>query len=574
MLRFLRIRDFALIRNLEIEFCEGLTVLTGETGSGKSIIVDAFGLLVGGRASQDMVRTNSETAVLEGVFTAENPAVNELMAAAGIEAEEESLLIRREISAGGRGRVFINNSLATLSLLKAIGNSLADIHGQQEHQALLDLSSHLKWLDRFGGNESVVFKLREKHREMRGISDRLDALAMDEQERQRLLDILRFQVEEIRRAEIRPGEKEELENERSILLNRERVFALANEAYVLLHESEHSIHGQLDRLTHIVRQLAEFDSTWAGHMDSLRDSLYRLEDLTYVARDYTGSIDFSPERLDQIERRLADLDRLKGKYGNSMEEVLSFADQCEARLSELISSSDVSARLRDELNAASKCYLALAEELSLKRRQDAARLEREIRREFQALALGKMDMSVHFHPRDAAAPGVPGRMPPHCGPEGVDQVEFLLAANPGEDLRPLAKIASGGELSRIMLSIKALCGGGETGKTMVFDEIDAGIGGGVAEVVGRRLRGISVHNQVLCVTHLPQIATHALCQFKVRKEVVRARTETFIERLDDVGRIQELARMMGGEVITDTTRRHAREMLENAGKGVKRESKN
>ena len=573
MLRFLRIRDFALIRNLEIEFDEGLTVLTGETGSGKSIIVDAFGLLAGGRASQDMVRTNSEAAVLEGVFTIENPAVNELLAAAGIDADEESLLIRREISAGGRGRVFINNSLATLSLLKSIGNSVADIHGQQEHQALLDLSSHLKWLDRFGGNETVVRKLRERYGEMRRISDRLDALAMDEQERQRLLDILRFQVEEIRRAEIRPGEKEELENERSVLVNRERVFALANEAYVLLHESEHSIHGQLDRLTHIVRQLAEFDSTWASHMESLRDSLYRLEDLTYVARDYTGNIDFSPERLDQVERRLADLDRLKGKYGNSMEEVLNFADQCETRLAELVSSNDTSTRLGEELNAALRDYLELAEALSSKRRKDAAQLEREIRNEFHALAMEKMDLSVHFRLRDKSAPGVPGRIPPHCGPEGVDQVEFLLAPNPGEEMKPLAKIASGGELSRIMLSIKALCGGGETGKTLVFDEIDAGIGGRVAEVVGRRLRGISVHNQVLCVTHLPQIATHALCHFNVRKEVVRARTETFIEQLDDAGRVQELARMMGGEVITDTTRRHAREMLDHAGKGAKRESK-
>jgi DNA repair protein RecN (Recombination protein N) len=556
-----------------MEFDEGLTVLTGETGSGKSIIVDAFGLLVGGRASQDMVRTNSEAAVLEGVFTVENPAVSELLAAAGIDADEESILIRREISAGGRGRVFINNSLATLSLLKSIGNSVADIHGQQEHQALLDLSSHLKWLDRFGGNETVVRKLRERYGEMRRISDRLDALAMDEQERQRLLDILRFQVEEIRRADIRPGEKEELENERSVLVNREKVFALANEAYVLLHESEHSIHGQLDRLTHIVRQLAEFDSTWASHMESLRDSLYRIEDLTYVARDYTGNIDFSPERLDQVERRLADLDRLKGKYGNSMEEVLNFADQCETRLAELVSSNDTSTRLGEELNAALKDYLELAEALSSKRRKDAAQLEREIRNEFHALAMEKMDLSVHFRLRDKSAPGVPGRIPPHCGPEGVDQVEFLLAPNPGEEMKPLAKIASGGELSRIMLSIKALCGGGETGKTLVFDEIDAGIGGRVAEVVGRRLRGISVHNQVLCVTHLPQIATHALCHFNVHKEVVRGRTETFIEQLDDAGRVQELARMMGGEVITDTTRRHAREMLDHAGKGAKRESK-
>ncbi len=357
MLRFLRIRDFALIRNLEMEFEDGLTVLTGETGSGKSIIVDAFGLLVGARSSQDMVRTNCEAAILEGMFSVDKSFVHEQLAAAGINADDDSILIRREISTSGRGRVFINNSLATLSLLKSIGGLLADIHGQQDHQALLDLSSHLIWLDRFGGNEAAVNKLRGLHAQMRATSQRLDALAMDEQERQRLLDILRFQVDEIHRANIRPGEKEELENEKSVLTNREKVFALSNEAYALLHESEHAITGQLDRLTHILRQLAEFDSTWSSHLDAVRESVYQLEDLTYVARDYTESIDFSPDRLDQVERRLSDLDRLTGKYGRSMEEVLAFADQCEQRLEELVSSTDISERLSQELEAHLKGYL-------------------------------------------------------------------------------------------------------------------------------------------------------------------------------------------------------------------------
>jgi DNA repair protein RecN (Recombination protein N) len=569
MLRFLRIRDFALIRNLEIEFGNGLTVLTGETGSGKSIIVDAFGLLVGARSSPEMVRSNCETAVIEGVFSIENKSAIDLLAVAGIESEEDSLLVRREISSAGRGRVFINNGLATLSLLKAVGAILADIHGQQEHQALLDLSTHLKWLDRFGGNEAAARELRARFTKLREIAQRLDALAMDEQERQRLLDILRFQVDDIRRANIRPGEKQELENERSILANHEKVFSLASEAYGLLYESEQALTGQTDRLIRLVQQLAEYDTRWTAHLEGLRESLYRMEDLAIVARDYTGTLDFSPERLDQIEKRLFDLDRLLAKYGKSMEEVLSFAEQCERRLEELDSSNDTSIRLAAELDAVLRTFLELAEDLSSKRRKDGARLEREIHKEFQALAMEKMDLSVSFLARAGAGAASAGRIPAYCGPDGVDQIEFLLAPNPGEPMRPLSKIASGGELSRIMLSIKALCGGGETGKTLVFDEIDAGIGGRVAEVVGRRLREVSVQNQVLCVTHLPQIAAYGSDHFSVRKESLKNRTETLVEHLDHAARVTELARMLGGEVITDTTRRHAQEILEHAAKAGK-----
>ncbi len=562
MLRYLRIRDFALIRNLEVEFGQGLTVLSGETGSGKSIIVDAVGILMGARASSEMVRSNCEAAVLEAAFSIENAPVSEKLRAAGIDTDEGSVLIRREISAGGRGRVFINNNLATQNLLRTIGSALADIHGQQEHQELLDLSTHLKWLDRFGNNESSTHELRVLFKKMRETANKLDALAMDEQERQRLLDILRFQVNEIRRADVRPGEKQELENERSVLANREKLFALANEAYALLYESEESVTAQVGRLQRILHQLSEFDSSWSGQLEALRESAYRLEDLAYVARDYTSSVDFSPDRLEQVERRLADLDRLCAKYGKTAEDVIAFAEQCEHRLAELESSSDTSASLASELEFDLKKYLELGEILSAKRHKDAARLEREIRREFQSLAMERMDLSVRFRPKEEAPKASSGRVPTYCGPDGVDQVEFLLAPNPGEEMRPLARIASGGELSRIMLAIKALCGGGETGKTLIFDEIDAGIGGRVAEVVGKRLRAVARHSQVFCVTHLPQIAAHAHDQFRVHKQSNGGRTETFITKLDPAARVQELARMMGGEVITDATRRHAREMLE------------
>ncbi len=571
MLRFLRIRDFALIRALEMEFAEGLTVLTGETGSGKSILVDALGLLVGARSDPGMVRSGCESAILEGMFAVEDSSLAERLAAAGIDLDEEMLLlIRREISAAGRGRVFLNNSLAPLSLLKSIGSGLADIHGQQDNQALADSSGQLAWLDRYGVNESACRAVNEHYAAMREMARRLQALAMDEQERQRLLDILHFQANEIRRAEIRPGEKEELERERSILMNREKVFSLANEAYSLLYESEHSIVSQAERLVRVLQQLAEFDPGWAAHLEALRDSLFRLEDLCFAARNYTENLDFSPDRLNQVEHRLSEFARLASKYGSSMEEVIAFGKQCETRLLELDSSNEMSMRLTQEAAAAFKQYLDLAENLTSKRRRDAAKLEREIRREFRALAMEKMELSVRFRASDRSVPTAPGHIPGWCGPEGLDQVEFLLAPNVGEEMRPLARIASGGELSRIMLAVKTLCKGSETGKSLVFDEIDAGIGGRVADAVGMRLQEVSAHNQVFCVTHLPQIAAYAKEHFSVTKAVVGGRTETMVERLDPAARVQELARMMGGKVVTETTKRHAQELIAYAGKGKNR----
>jgi DNA repair protein RecN (Recombination protein N) len=569
MLRFLRIRDFALIRELEMEFSEGLTVLTGETGSGKSILVDALGFLAGARSDPGMVRTDCPAAILEGVFTVEENAVAERLAESGIDSDDGTLLVRREISAAGRGRVFLNNSLVSLSLLKSIGGALADIHGQQENQALADSSSQLEWLDRYGGNDASSRTVHELYGAMREIARRLQALAMDEQERQRLLDILRFQADEIRRADIRPGEKEELEKERSLLANREKVCSLVSDAYSLLYENENSIVGQTERLVRILQHLVEFDSGWSAHLEALRESLFRLEEVCYVARDYAGNLDFSPDRLNQVEQRLAEFARLCSKYGSSTEAVVEFGKQCEARLAELDSSKETSIQLTQEMDAAWQRYLQAAEALSGKRRRDAGRLERDIKREFRALAMERMELHVDFRARERSARLHPGQVPAWCGSDGLEHVEFLLAPNVGEEMRPLARIASGGELSRIMLAIKTLCKGNEKGKSLVFDEIDAGIGGRVADAVGRRLREVSAHNQVFCVTHLPQIAAYATDHFSVLKAVVGGRTETRVERLDSAARVQELARMMGGKVVTETTQRHAQELIAYAGRGKK-----
>jgi DNA repair protein RecN (Recombination protein N) len=570
MLRLMRIRNLALIKELEIEFDRGLNLLTGETGSGKSILVDALGLLLGARSSQEMIRFDCETAVLEGMFEiGACQSVLRLLAESGFESDDDTLLIRREIASAGRARVFINSHLAALSLLKAIGERLADIHGQQEQRSLLDLSTHLEWLDYFGGNAALVKEVREHFKRLRDTAKQLDVMETNEQERLRRIDVLQFQIGEIQRVNPQPDEKEELEKEQNILSNREKILSLATEIYAQLYESESSVLRITARLEKQLEELSSFDDAWTQHREALRESRYRLEDVAYAARDYAAGSDFSPERLEQVNQRLYALEKLIKKYGSSCRVIIDYMNQCARELNEMLSYADSAARLSERLALESEAYRECAERLSEKRREDARRLEKEIQKEFGALAMEQMEMRVHFHAHDEGA--TKGRIPGSYGLNGIDHVEFLIAPNKGEEIGPLAKIASGGELSRLMLAIKSLCGNEEADRTLVFDEVDTGIGGRVAEAVGRRLRDISGENQVLCVTHLPQIAAFARRHFSVSKEVVDGRTETIAKSLNESERVQELSRMLGGETITPATRRYAAEMLELSAKSRKEE---
>jgi DNA repair protein RecN (Recombination protein N) len=385
-------------------------------------------------------------------------------------------------------------------------------------------------------------------------------LEINEQERLRRIDMLQYQVDEIRQIDPKPDEKEDLEKESCILANREKILSLATEAYGLLNEDESSILIQINRLERVLEALERFDKSWTTHRESLQECRYRLEDLSYAARDYADGSDFSPERLEQVHQRLYALEKLGKKYGDSNRNVLEFLDECAKELERIRSLAESSERLPRQLRHESAAYLELAEKLSQKRRRDAEHLEKEIESEFRALAMERMQLQVHFKPieRNSEEELLPG----FYGLNGIDPVEFLIAPNKGEDMKPLTKIASGGELSRLMLSIRSLCRNNETDRTFVFDEVDTGIGGRVAESVGRRLRGISESNQVLCVTHLPQIAAFARSHFIVRKEVIGERTETIVKHLTESERVQELSRMLGGENITQTVRNHAKEMLE------------
>jgi len=569
MLRLLRIRNFALIRELEIEFGAGLNLLTGETGSGKSILVDALGLLLGSRSSLDYVRSGCASAVVEGEFDLRcRPRPLSLLREAGFDTPgDESVLIRREISATGRNRIHVNNGLATLGFLKTMGGALADICGQQEQRSLLDLGTHLAWLDDFGGNVEARRQAGVLYRALRDAARALDGVEAGEEERVRRIDILRFQIGEIRRIDPRPGEREELQNERDLLSNRERILERAARIYSLLYEGESPILAGWAHLERLLDELGGLDPAWAAHRAPLEGIRYRLEDLAYAARDYGTRSDFSAERLEAVHRRLQALEALAKKYGASCEQIVDSAHRYEEELESLESASGSAGRLRRELDAALGAYGAHAQALSDKRRRDAARLEQKIRAEFAALAMERMTLQVRFHP--AAAGEERGRIPAGYGPRGMDRVEFWIAPNEGEEMRPLAKIASGGELSRIMLAVQSLCGGGRPGRTLVFDEVDAGIGGRVAEAVGRRLRALAGANQVLCVTHLPHIAAFAHRHYRVCKETVAGRTETAVLPLDERTRVEELSRMLGGETITEKTRHYALEMLERSRPGKK-----
>ena len=563
MLRLLRIRNLALIRELEIEFSRGLNILTGETGSGKSIVVDALGLVLGARASQELIRADCDSAVVEGLFEVGGCRAAALLADAGFEAEDGALLIRREIAVNGRGRIFVNNNLSTQSFLKSLGEKLADIHGQQDQQALLDLPTHLRRLDEFGNNGELCAEARARFRALRETARLLEEIENNEQERLRRIDMLRFQINEIEKVKPLPGEKEELEKERDVLANSERIVGLTTEVYALLYESEASVLGNLGNLGKICKDLCRFDPDWNVRLDVIEDCRCQLEDIAYAVRDYADG-DFSAERFEAVHERLDLLGKLIRKYGTSCEEVVNYGKKCMEELDTLLEASDSADRLTERFDGELKVYEECALRLSEKRRKDALRFESAIGGEFAALAMERMEMHVKFHQINRG-PGIEEskeRIPAGYGPNGMDKVEFLIAPNKGEDMRPLAKIASGGELSRLMLAIKSLCGrdSEDEDRTLVFDEVDSGVGGRVAEAVGKRLKAIAKNGQVLCVTHLAQVAAFGERHFNVSKDVVGERTETMVRCLERDERTEEIARMLGGETITPAIRRASAEM--------------
>jgi DNA repair protein RecN (Recombination protein N) len=544
MIRYLAIRNLAVIESVAVDFEQSFNVLTGETGAGKSILVEAVGLLLGGRATQDLIRTGEDLATVEAVFEAE---------------DSTELIVRREITAQGRSRAFINGALATAAALKDLSNRLVEMHGQHEHQLLLDPARHVPTLDGWAGLSAERERTAAAHAAWADLRQQLDRLRMDDRERAARLELVEFQWHELERAALKGGEDEQLASERQVLRSADTIQRLCGESFAELYDGEHAVLVNLGRVWKRVSELAAIDSRFGPYLES-RDSIKaQLDDLAITMRDFAGSLDTTPGRLQQVEDRLALLERLKRKHGPTLEDVIARRDQLAAERSALTGGAGSAADIEQQLASAAETFLAAARTLSSRRRRAAPIFARALEGELAELAMERTRFEVRLSTSEASD---------HWSAEGIDQGEFFLSPNIGEELRPLARIVSGGELSRVMLALKTLSTAGpgaSPARTLIFDEVDAGIGGRVASVVGEKLAALGRRFQVLCITHLPQIAACGRTHFLIEKRVKGRRTLTSVRRLDDASRAKEIARMMGGVAAGPDALAGAYELLRMAG---------
>jgi DNA repair protein RecN (Recombination protein N) len=558
----LRVENYAVIDNVAVEFAPGLNLLTGETGAGKSILIDALTLLLGDKASAEAVRHGTEKAVVSAVFEVESNALDEVLEINGIDADEAQLILRREISAGGKGRVFINNQPATVTVLRQLAPHLAIIHAQNEAVLAFDAASRLGLLDSFAGVD--LAPVAEGFAAWNDIRGRIADLERDEQDRLRLLDLWSFQRKEIAGANLKPEEDIKLETEKRVLANSERILTAAMGAYDALYEGNVSAAALIRSAAKQLEELSRFEEKFREPLAQLDSARITVEDIGQTLRDYAEDVEASPERLAEVEDRLASLDRLKRKYGPTLEDVIALGEELERKLSEMENKDEVLRKLRIDLAKAAERYLETSRTLSRRRYEAARKLEKQVESEINELAM-KARFKVEVSGADEEA---------NWTAKGFDEVQYLISANPGEPLGPVAEIASGGELSRVMLALKTTieagmpsrgrhngAKGGAGQRTLVFDEIDSGIGGRAAEAVGKKLKQLAATKQVLCITHLPQIASFADQHYLIEKKESGGRSRTSMRQLDAEERTRELARMMSGAKLTDTSLKHAEQML-------------
>ncbi|MGE0453916.1 MAG: DNA repair protein RecN [Vicinamibacteria bacterium] len=554
MLKYLRIKNIAVVAEAAIEFGPGLNLLTGETGAGKSILVDALGLLSGDRATSDVVRSGEQAAVVEGLF--ETPGLEGELDARGLPRDGESIVVRRELAATGKGRATVNGALVPVSVLRDLLPRVLEIHGQHDQRGLLDPVGHLEILDRHAGLAAAREELKRAHGELARLDRELQELRGDRREIERRREMLEFQAKEIEAAGLDAQEEDALRREKVIQSHAGRLAGLTEEAYGLLYEDEAAVLSRLGTAFRRVEELAEVDPGFRPFVEARAGVRATLEDLSYALRDFRQKLAVSPGRIDEIEERLAVVERLKRKYGSSLEEVIAFGARCRAEAAALGSPETRLAELEGERAGSAARFRELAVQVSRKRRAAAAGLERKVGAELGELAMEKASFRAAFEPATIRPDDEST-----WTALGLEGMEFLLSANAGEEARPLARVASGGELSRVLLALESVAAASGRPATLVFDEVDSGIGGRVAEVVGRRLHGLSQRHQVLCVTHLPQIAALADRHFAVRKRVERGRTHTDVADLGTAERVEEIARMLAGETVTESARRHARELV-------------
>ena len=570
MLLSLRIQDLAIIEELDIEFSPGLNILTGETGAGKSIILGALELILGGRGSPEDIRSQCDRARVEAVFDLHALLrVREWLESRGVEIEDDDLLIARELSRSGKSRNFIMGSLAPLALVRELGDLLVDLHGQHQHQSLLAVENHLEALDSFAQTDELRAQVVTLHSQWQELGRRLAELSRDEREIERQKDSLAFQVREIEEARLVAGEDAQLEQECQRLAHAEALVQAASNAVELLSEGERTETTLLALLARVEDELAalvRFDPATAALVNELHDVRFRLEDVVLRLSQYRAALDTDPQRLEAAEDRLDLIRRLKRKYGATIEDILALCEKNRREMDRLEHRDDELERIRGELAQAADALGGACEELSRARQAAARKLEKVLVKVLADLNMPQTRFAVVLE-REPAEPGEGAPMDGgfyRVGPAGVDQVEFLIAPNPGEELKPLRKIASGGELSRIMLALKSLIARKDRIPTLVFDEVDVGIGGATAEHVGEKMAQLGQTHQIICITHLPQIAARAHTHFAVEKKFAGGRAITTVRHLNAAERPIEMARMLEGAEVTDLGRRHAAQMIKQA----------
>jgi DNA repair protein RecN (Recombination protein N) len=555
MLLELRIKNFAIIDELDLSFSKGFNILTGETGAGKSIILNAVHLLLGDKATEEWIRSSEEEANVEALF--DISGISEIREKIKEKAphlqgtgEEDSLLIRRVISRSGRGKVFINGNLATLGMLSEVGEGLLSVYGQHEHQSLQRVETHIDILDEFGELLGLREEFQKQYLEFVSLSEEVEKIRAEKERRAKERDLMVFQSREIEASGIQIGEEESLKEDRSILTHAKKLMDFAHLSEETLYSEEGSAIEKVQTIFNQCREMAAIDPFLSQPLKALESIVIQLEETALALRDYSKRVEINPVRLDEIEGRLEEIDRLKRKYGATIEEVLSFKLQIDEALKSFTSDEERLSQLEDRLEPLRQAGNDLGRKLSGERKKVALELKKSVEKELNSLGMKKTVFEIRVDPSAISL-------------KGVDRVEFLISPNVGEEVKPLAKIASGGELSRIMLATKRILAKVGGRQVLIFDEVDSGIGGAMAEVVGKKLKELSRHHQVICVTHLPQIACFADQHHSVRKEVKSGRTITSVDRLDKESIVDEIARMLGGVKVTEKTKAHAREMIEN-----------
>lgn len=549
MLKYLKIKNLAIIEDLEVELKKGFNIFTGETGAGKSIIMDGIRLIFGERADPDMVRTGEKKAEITAIVEVEDESLkNEFPS---FPWENDEIILRREIPVSGKGRIYFNGSPVPLSVLKTLGERLFDIFGQNDHIFLLNTEYHLDYLDPFGNLMPLRDQLGRIWNKLQELKREKEEIEKRERERAQRLDFLDYQIKEIESANLRIGEDDELEKERFKLINAEKLFFEAESALEICYSGEGSIVSQLRILEKKLTELSKFEQQFLTYLRNIQELSLTTDELGRILSDFKDGIEINPSKLEKIEERIHIIEKLKKKWGSTIEDILESLESARKERESLLTSEERLEALKKEIEEKEKEYRENAEELSRKREEAGKLLQEEIEREFSYLGMEKAKFFVKIQRLN----------PERWGSKGIDSCEFYISPNPGEEPKPMRKIASGGELSRTMLAVKSV--GKEKGekKILIFDEIDSGIGGAVAEAVGERLKNLAKKHQVICITHLPQIASYAENHYKIYKIVEGGRTFTKLEELEEESRIREIARMMVGANITETSLKNAEELL-------------